>query len=140
MAPPKGRYHAHGNDVRFEPGAAERFGNMISDLNDQNYEPTFTSGFRTFSEQSRLYNAWVARGKTGNPVAVPGTSFHEVARAGDFGPNNNKGMRKELRQAGTDEGLNNDAPSRDKVHYQNGFGHVDPAQVAACNHNHPSGN
>lgn len=36
---------------------------------------------RTFGEQKRLYDAWVAKGRPAdNPVAVPGTSAHEGAK------------------------------------------------------------
>ena len=134
---PKGDYNAGGQDARFEPGTAAKFTTMIKSLNAKGEVPKFTSGFRTYSEQMALYNAWVDRGKTGNPVAVPGTSFHEIGEAADFGPNSNPGMRSDLREAGIDAGLNNDAPSRDKVHYQNGYGHIDPSQDSACDHNHP---
>jgi hypothetical protein len=41
------------------------------------------SGTRTNEKQQELYDAWIARGKTGNPVAKPGTSKHETGNAID---------------------------------------------------------
>ena len=47
-------------------------------------DATVTSGVRTRAEQEKLYNEWVASGKTGMPVAKPGTSLHETANAVDI--------------------------------------------------------
>jgi LAS superfamily LD-carboxypeptidase LdcB len=43
-----------------------------------------TSGQRSREEQQRLYNEYLARGKTGMPVAPPGTSRHETGNAVDI--------------------------------------------------------
>ena len=43
-----------------------------------------TSAVRTREQQQREYDAWIARGKTGNPVAEPGKSQHEVGNAVDI--------------------------------------------------------
>jgi D-alanyl-D-alanine carboxypeptidase len=43
-----------------------------------------TSEVRSREEQQRLYDAWIARGRTGNPVAKPGTSKHETGNAIDI--------------------------------------------------------
>jgi hypothetical protein len=45
---------------------------------------TLTSGKRSPFEQMRLYDAYLARGKTGIPVAYPGTSLHEMGLAFDL--------------------------------------------------------
>ena len=42
------------------------------------------SAFRDPQKQKELYDAWIARGKTGMPVAPPGTSLHEQGRAIDI--------------------------------------------------------
>lgn len=42
------------------------------------------SGTRTHAEQQKLYDAWVAGGKTGPVVAEPGTSKHETGQAVDL--------------------------------------------------------
>jgi hypothetical protein len=42
------------------------------------------SGTRTRAEQQKLYDAWVAGGKTGPVVAKPGTSKHETGQAVDL--------------------------------------------------------
>lgn len=43
-----------------------------------------TSGQRSREEQQRLYNEYIARGRTGMPVAPPGTSKHETGNAVDI--------------------------------------------------------
>jgi hypothetical protein len=43
-----------------------------------------TSGDRSYADQKRLYDAWVAGGKKGPRVAVPGTSNHEKGEAADL--------------------------------------------------------
>ena len=45
---------------------------------------TLNSAHRTREKQQELYDAYVARGKTGMPVAPPGTSSHESGRAIDI--------------------------------------------------------
>lgn len=42
------------------------------------------SGTRTRAQQQKLYDAWVAGGKTGPVVAKPGTSKHETGQAVDL--------------------------------------------------------
>jgi hypothetical protein len=44
----------------------------------------FNSGFRERADQERLYEAYMRRGKTGMPVALPGTSMHERGLAVDL--------------------------------------------------------
>ena len=45
---------------------------------------TITSGVRDRAEQQKLYDAYIARGKTGMPVAKPGSSMHETGQAVDI--------------------------------------------------------
>ena len=45
---------------------------------------TITSGVRDYQKQKDLYDAWIAGGKKGNPVAPPGTSKHETGMAVDI--------------------------------------------------------
>lgn len=42
-----------------------------------------TSAYRPITEQKRLYDAWLKRGKTGLPAAPPGTSTHNYGFAID---------------------------------------------------------
>jgi|SRR5215813_11305857 len=46
--------------------------------------PRITSTRRTSAEQTRLYDAYIARGRTGLPAAPPGTSAHEYGYAFDM--------------------------------------------------------
>jgi len=45
---------------------------------------TINSAFRDSEKQKELYDAWIARGKTGMPVAPPGRSSHETGQAVDI--------------------------------------------------------
>ena len=45
---------------------------------------TITSSVRTYAEQKKLYDAYVAGGRKGMPVAAPGTSQHETGNAVDI--------------------------------------------------------
>lgn len=45
---------------------------------------TITSGARSYEEQKKLYDDWVAGGKKGYPVAPPGSSRHEHGGAVDI--------------------------------------------------------
>jgi hypothetical protein len=45
---------------------------------------TVNSAFRDSEKQKELYDAWIARGKTGMPVAPPGRSSHETGQAVDI--------------------------------------------------------
>lgn len=46
--------------------------------------PRVTSTLRSRAEQTRLYNAYLARGRTGLPAAPPGSSAHEYGYAMDM--------------------------------------------------------
>lgn len=46
--------------------------------------PQVTSTRRSRSEQTRLYDAYLARGRTGLPAAPPGSSAHEFGYAFDM--------------------------------------------------------
>jgi hypothetical protein len=47
-------------------------------------KPRINSAFRSHDEQQQLYNAYLARGKTGLPAAPPGASDHESGEAVDL--------------------------------------------------------
>ena len=61
----------------------------IAQVND--LHPRVTSVRRTRAEQTRLYNRWRA-GLNPYPVAVPGTSAHEVGLAFDMVSDNNAAL------------------------------------------------
>jgi hypothetical protein len=63
------------------PGAAPAAGNA-AEIAKSTGVPII-SGTRTNDKQWELYDAWVAGGRKGNPVARPGTSKHEVGNAID---------------------------------------------------------
>jgi hypothetical protein len=71
------------------------------------------SAKRDSEDQERLYNAWIARGKTGMPVGKPGTSRHEHGIAVDI---QNYGDPKAV-TAMNNQGLYQKVPN-DPVHFQ----------------------
>lgn len=71
------------------------------------------SAKRDSEDQERLYNAWIARGKTGMPVGRPGTSRHEHGIAVDI---QNYGDPKAV-AAMNNQGLYQKVPN-DPVHFQ----------------------
>jgi hypothetical protein len=71
------------------------------------------SAKRESEDQERLYNAWIARGKTGMPVAEPGKSRHERGIAVDI---QNYGDPKAV-AAMNNQGLYQKVPN-DPVHFQ----------------------
>lgn len=76
---------------------------------------TVTSGVRAREEQQKLYDAYVARGKTGMPVAKPGTSLHETGNAVDI----NKSAANEMDRLGILKKYGLDRPvAGDPVHVQ----------------------
>ena len=76
---------------------------------------TITSGVREHAEQQRLYNEWIARGKTGMPVAKPGSSLHETGNAVDI----NKTAANEMDRLGILKKYGLDRPvAGDPVHVQ----------------------
>lgn len=71
---------------RFMPEAARSFNAMREDMHEEIglwLQPSRT--YRTLADQKAKYAAYVARGKTPPIVAVPGTSNHGEALAGDMG-------------------------------------------------------
>ena len=52
--------------------------------NQKGIRVDITSTTRSEQEQQRLYDAWVARGKTGLPASPPGASAHEIGMGVDF--------------------------------------------------------
>ena len=53
---------------------------------------TITSAFRSPASQRRLYDAWLARGRTGLPAARPGFSTHEHGFAIDLVPQKSRDL------------------------------------------------
>lgn len=56
------------------------------DLNPKGLDLPITSKSRTYDQEKKLYDAWIAGGKKGNLVAFPGTSKHESGDAFDLLP------------------------------------------------------
>jgi len=56
-----------------------------------NLAPRVTSGYRSISDQRRLYNRWL-RGANPYPVAYPGTSRHNYGLAIDMVSRNNPAL------------------------------------------------
>lgn len=75
---------ALGNKTHFDaldPAVKDSFMNMIAEYG----KPVqVNAAMRDNDEQQALYDAWVERGKTGNPVAPPGKSNHNFGRALDL--------------------------------------------------------
>jgi LAS superfamily LD-carboxypeptidase LdcB len=61
--------------------AAEQLYTLGHDYDDR---LTVTSVIRSFAEQTRLYNRFLAGESGGIPAARPGTSMHELGRAFDM--------------------------------------------------------
>lgn len=73
-----------GNKTKYdalEPAVKENFEKMIAEYG----KPVqVNAAMRDMEDQQKLYDAWIARGKTGNPVAPPGRSKHNYGRALDL--------------------------------------------------------
>lgn len=57
---------------------------FVQFLGNNRLHPQITSTRRSRAEQSRLYDAYIARGRTGLPAAPPGASAHEYGYAVDL--------------------------------------------------------
>jgi hypothetical protein len=97
------------NDSNALPGQAGMnlaLADRVQDFVQDNPGTAMTSGFRSNSDQARLY---ADRGNNPNPVAAPGTSNHERGMAADIG-----GMTPEQRtllpQYGLAQPVRNDPP------------------------------
>lgn len=90
------RGDALGNKAHFDqlnPRTRDRFMAMIAEYG----KPVqINSANRSFEEQKKEYDEWVDRGKTGNPVAQPGSSNHETGNALDL----NRSQVADLNNAG----------------------------------------
>lgn len=70
-------------------GSSQEFSKQLSAAIKE-YEQTtgrtvkINSQTRTYAEQKRLYDEWIAGGRRGPQVAAPGTSRHESGRAADI--------------------------------------------------------
>lgn len=95
-------------DYRFRPWAEYLF--YVAQVNGLN--PILTSGYRSISSQTRLYNRWL-RGAHPYPVARPGTSYHNYGRAIDLVTRNNAALGQLWETWGGKWG-----GARDVVHFQ----------------------
>lgn len=73
------------------------------------------SGQRSTEKQWELYDAWVAGGRKGNPVARPGTSKHETGNAIDV---DSSKLTTQQRQALTNNGFVQTLPQKDPNHWE----------------------
>ena len=72
--------------IKLRRGVDSRFAQLQRWARDFSVPFTVTSATRTSAKQQQLYEAWLARGKTGLPAAPPGTSTHEYGLAVDLVP------------------------------------------------------
>jgi hypothetical protein len=84
---------------------------------------TINSAKRDSADQQRLYDAWIAGGKQGKPVATPGKSRHEKGIAVDI---QNYADQRAV-AAFNKQGLFQKIPN-DPVHFQAEFGGIVPKQ------------
>lgn len=70
--------------LSLEPDTRARVRAFLSWLDEIGVPYTVTSTRRSYEEQRRLYEDWLARGKRGLPAAPPGQSTHELGYAMDL--------------------------------------------------------
>ena len=68
-----------------EPNFGKRVAKWLSECNKLHLPILIYSGYRSISEQAKLYRDYQA-GKIGGPVAAPGESFHNYGLAIDYVP------------------------------------------------------
>jgi len=75
---------------------------MLADVRRRGIPIRVTSTYRSTSSQRRLYEAWLARARTGLPAARPGLSTHEYGVAFDaaFPPEHDATVASIARQHG----------------------------------------
>lgn len=66
-----------------QPDVRERARVALERARQAGLRVTVTSGYRSMREQKRLYDRWIARGRTGLPAARPGSSTHNFGLAFD---------------------------------------------------------
>lgn len=66
------------------PEVRDRVSRILERARKERLGVTVTSTYRTRAKQEQLYQAWIARGKTGLPAAPPGYSSHEYGFAVDM--------------------------------------------------------
>jgi hypothetical protein len=76
---------------------ADRLSAGIRTLNNQGVVPTITSGYRTSARQRATHG--------GRYGPARGISGHQVGLSADFGPGNNPGLARPIRDAMSDVGL-----------------------------------
>ena len=130
---------ATGQSVVVDRSIAGDVISLVRASNNAGLMVTITSGFRSIQHQRDMYNAWLARGRTGNPVGRPGGSGHNSGQAIDIRTSGMSAAQlSQLAALGRQNGLPY-AGARDTVHFGAGFGiPVDPQLVAENNANpHP---
>lgn len=65
------------------PEVVRRMNAITAELRRRGISFRVTSTYRSIANQERLYQAWLARGKTGLPAARPGLSTHNYGIAFD---------------------------------------------------------
>lgn len=66
------------------PEVRDRVSRILERARKERLGVVVTSTYRTRAKQEQLYQAWIARGKTGLPAAPPGYSSHEYGFAVDM--------------------------------------------------------
>ena len=66
------------------PEVAQRLDALLRRARSAGIDARVTSTFRSRAQQEALFRAWIARGRTGLPAAVPGSSTHEYGFAVDI--------------------------------------------------------
>lgn len=90
----------------------------VAELARRGYSGTVTSGKRSAVEQSRLYQAYIARGRTGLPAAPPGRSAHEYGLAIDFEVDQGKGSPQQRAVIALMKSWGAEVVPNDPVHFQ----------------------
>lgn len=65
------------------PEIARRESKIVAECRRRGIPFKVTSRYRSIASQQKLYDAWIARGKTGLPAARPGLSTHNYGIAFD---------------------------------------------------------
>jgi RHS repeat-associated protein len=129
---------ANGQSVVVDRSIADDVISLVRAANNAGLQVTITSGFRSIQHQTDMYNAWLARGKRGNPVGRPGHSGHNSGQAIDISTSRmSAGQRSLLGTLGAQNNLPY-AGAFDTVHFGAGFpggNPVDPNLITENNAN-----
>lgn len=91
---------------------------VMDELKRRGFSGTITSGKRSSVEQSRLYQAYLDRGRTGLPAAPPGRSAHEYGLAIDFVVDQGKTSPQQRQVIALLKSWGAETVSNDPVHFQ----------------------